>query len=491
MSAKIRSTRPSNWPALLLIVTAILAPAAAATKGAPGSNGKGEKAHGKQDASQQDAAVVAEPAAAPDPAAVPTATPPDASAAASGATGRYIVVLKGSADPGAVAQRHTRSYGAQVAQLYGSALKGYAAVVPAKRLDALRADADVEFVAADARIEVAEQTTGTGVRRINAAAKANRGAGVNVAVIDTGIDTSHPDLAANVAGGVNCAGGGKRNYSDGHGHGTHVAGIVAALDNGNGVVGVAPEAKLWGVRVLDDNGWGWTSWLVCGIDFVDSESPARGGSITVANMSLGGIGADDGNCGKTNADAMHYAVCRAVADGVTFVAAAGNYGIDLSAAKGFVPAAYDEVIAVSALADSDGRPCGAGSTTKYATDDTFASFSNYASSAADLAHLVAAPGVNIYSTYKGGGYTTFSGTSMASPHVAGGAALYVAAHPGASPASVLAALKAVAEPSNTDFNGECAGGASKRGGKGGGGGRASHTDPSSRHPEPVLRAESL
>src|SRR5205823_7526044 len=143
-------------------------------------------------------------------------------------------------------------------------MKRYSATIPAARVAALQADANVQFVSADNQFSAAAQTMGTGVARIKAMNKANTGAGVNVAVIDTGIDLTHPDLAANIVGGTNCSKGGPKNYSDGNGHGTHVAGIIAALDNGIGVVGVAPEAKLWAVRVLDDKGSGSTSDVVCG-----------------------------------------------------------------------------------------------------------------------------------------------------------------------------------------------------------------------------------
>jgi subtilisin len=401
--------------------------------------------------------------------------------------GRYIVVLKPSAgDPGAEAAKDALAYGAQVSHVYRFAVKGYSATVPSNRVAALRADPDVLLASPDLQMAAVGQTMPTGVSRVNAANRLDKGTGVNVAVIDTGIDLTHPDLAANVVGGTNCSTGSKRNYSDGHGHGTHVAGIIAALDNGVGVVGVAPQAKLWAVRVLNSDGIGATSDVICGIDFVDSKSPAKGGPISVANMSLGGFGSDDGNCGRTNADALHQAICRAVGDGVTFVVAAGNSGLDLSQALTFVPASYDEVITVTALTDSDGHPCGIGSVTAYADDDTFAYFSNYATSAADLSHMIGAPGVNIYSTWPGGSYKTLSGTSMASPHVAGSAALYVTAHPGASPAAVRDALQALGEPDATNFNSECGGST-----KGQRTQRVSHTDPSGHHPEVVLRDDAF
>jgi subtilisin family serine protease len=423
-------------------------------------------------------------AAAPATAAAP---PIDAASGSAPASARYVVVLKPTVTrSGAVAADHARRYGATVSKIYRSALKGYAATIPSRQLASLRADDRVQFVAPDTKVN-AFDSTGTGVRRMRAVDKTNNAAGENVAVIDTGIDLDHPDLAANIVGGTNCSKGSRSNYDDANGHGTHVAGVIAAADNGAGVVGVAPEAKLWAVRVLDSGGSGSTSDVICGIDYVDSKSPAKDGPITVANMSLGGWGADDGNCGATNADAMHAAICRAVTDGVTFVVAAGNSTTDVSQMR---PAGYDEVLTVTALADSDGQPCAAGSATTYAADDTFASFSNFALSAADQAHVIAAPGVGIYSTYKGGGYATLNGTSMASPHVAGAAALYLAAHPGATPSAVRSALRSAAEPNDVNFNGECPASTSgKRGGTTGSG--VSHRDTSTRHPEPVLRADSL
>jgi subtilisin family serine protease len=233
------------------------------------------------------------------------------------------------------------------------------------------------------------------------------------------------------------------------------------LNNGIGVVGVAPEAKLWAVRVLDNSGSGTWSSVICGVDFVTSKAPKNGGSITVANMSLGGTGASDNNCGNTNNDALHKAICRSRDAGVTYVVAASNESAD---ANNSVPAAYDDaVITVSALADSDGQPGGLGVATPYGPDDTFAVFSNYGR-IVDLG----APGVNIYSTWKNGAYKTISGTSMASPHVAGAAALYLKAHPGSTWTQVRDGLLAVAE--KLGFG---------------------HIDSSGLHPEPVVQANSF
>jgi subtilisin len=357
--------------------------------------------------------------------------------------GRYIVVLKANSPgaPGSVAAEHARAYGAQVRFVYRSAVSGYAATLSDAAVAAVRADDRVAFVSHDGPVHATAQTLPTGVNRIQGDASSTvsgNGAGsvnVSVAVIDTGIDLDHPEL--NVVGGRNCSSG--QTYDDGNGHGTHVSGIIAARDNTGGVVGMAPGARLYAVRVLNNAGSGSFSSIVCGIDYVDSLSPARGG---VANMSLGGAGSDDGSCGSHNGDAMHAAICRATADGVTFVAAAGNGGTNMS---GFVPAAYDEVLSVTAMADFNGRPGGgAPATCRADVDDTAADFSNYtAAGSADAAHVIAAPGACILSTWKGGGSKTISGTSMASPHVTGTAALCIGdgACAGLTPRQVIAKLR--------------------------------------------------
>ena len=247
-------------------------------------------------------------------------------------------------------------------------------------------------------------------------------------MIDTGVQANHPDLK--VAQQKNCSLFGIGGAGDQNGHGTHVAGTIGALDNQQGVVGMAPGARIWNVRVLNAAGIGMQSDIICGIDYV----AANAGSIEVANMSLGGEGSDDGNCGQTDGDAEHEAICAAVNAGVTFAVAAGNETQD---AANVAPASYDEVITVSALADFNGQPGGgAASTCTADEDDTLASFSNFGSDVD-----IIAPGVCIESTYMGSSYDTLSGTSMASPHVAGAAALYESTHPGSTPAQTKAALQ--------------------------------------------------
>ena len=350
-----------------------------------------------------------------------------ASASASAIPGQYIVVLRDGVDSGRVAGAHARTANAEVLHVYGQALHGYAARLSATGLAAVRSDPRVLFVSQDRTVRAAVQTTPTGINRIEADASSQvsgNGTGaapVNVAVIDTGIDKDHPDL--NVVGGKNCTTG--RTYDDGNGHGTHVAGTIGAKDDTQGAVGVVPGARLWAVRVLNNAGSGSWSSVACGIDWVTSTraDTSTTNDVLVANMSLGGSGADDRNCGNTNNDALHRAICRSVAAGVTYVVAAGNSAADL---KGFVPAAYNEVLSTTAVADFDGVPGGRGAPTCRADeDDMFANFSNYATLAEDQAHTIGAPGVCILSTWKGGGYDTISGTSMASPHMAGVAALCI------------------------------------------------------------------
>jgi len=334
---------------------------------------------------------------------------------------QYIIVLKDGVSANQVASEHEKK-GAQVLHVYEKAINGFAAVVPNQLLDAIKKDSRIAYVEQDQIVQAFAQTLPTGINRVDAdKSSTNSGNGadnvnVDIAIIDTGISKSHPDLY--VFKDVTFVKGTKSGNDD-NGHGSHVAGIAAARDNSDGVVGIAPGARLWAVKVLDRNGSGSISNVISGINYVTQNA----GQIDVANMSLG--------CECTSS-ALNTAIQNSVAAGVTYVVSAGNSAKDAST---FSPANHPDVITVSAIADSDGRCGGLGSATSYGNDDTFASFSNFGSTIE-----IAAPGVNIYSTYKGTGYATLSGTSMASPHVAGAAGLYKASNPGASPGQVESAL---------------------------------------------------
>ena len=334
----------------------------------------------------------------------------------------YIIVFKDIVNPHAAAPEFAKAYGLQPGFIYEYALKGMSAVVPEGRLTALQHDPRVAYVSEDLVRSINVQEMPTGIRRIFADTNpeiAINGVDdyrvdVDVAVIDTGVDFQHPDL--NVAGGVNCynwlpfSASCKAGGDDDHYHGTHVAGTIGALDNGIGVVGVAPGARIWAVKVLSSSGSGYSSQIVAGIDWV----AANAATIEVANMSLGGSGFSQ---------AEYDAIQGAVNLGVAFAVAAGNDDAD---ANNYSPGGFDNVLSVSALADFNGLPGGgAASTCRTDQDDTLADFSNWGPEVD-----VAAPGVCILSTYplEQGTYGTISGTSMASPHAAGALALLASAN---------------------------------------------------------------
>ena len=330
---------------------------------------------------------------------------------------RYIVVLKNAVDPAAVAALHANKYGAMVDNMWGNALHGYAAVIPNSRVAALRADENVAYVTDDGEASIQAQTIPYGIDLVDADSSstlAGNGSGTvgntNVYVIDTGIDSSHPDL--NVVEAVNFAKGGGRG-GDCNGHGTHVSGTIAAKDNTLGVVGVAAGAALHAVRVLNCQGSGQWSWIISGIDWVTGHR----GTNAVANMSLGG-GANQ---------AVDDAVRNSAASGVFYSLSAGNSSADACTQSPARAGTTNGIMTVAAI-DSASRE---------------ASFSNYG-----LCVDIWAPGVNVLSTWTGGGYNTISGTSMASPHVTGGGALYRSTH-NTNSAGVEAAIKGAAVTTGT------------------------------------------
>jgi subtilisin len=364
----------------------------------------------------------------------------------------YIVVLHNL--PGAHPRDFAKHKKVKPGRIFRHALKGFSVLLNIHQVAVLRADPSVQFVQED-RLMHATELRSTGVFRIDldlsVDADINDDGGsvpVGIAILDTGIDTSHPDL--NVVGGTHFwthqvgqswVRTQDSDYNDDNGHGTHVAGIAAARDNDSWAVGVAPGAPLYAVKVLGSDGLGYISDVLAGVEWVTSQVA----SIKVANLSLSAPGSDDGQCGATG-DALHMAICNSVQAGVTYVVAAGN---DSDDASNYVPAAYDEVITVSALADFDGLVGGEGvlsldfGSCVEDVDDSFACFSNYGPDVD-----IMAPGVRIFSAWynvdnsSGWYYNQVSGTSQAAPHVAGAAALHISRNPSDSPAEVKAALLA-------------------------------------------------
>ncbi|MGC9535692.1 S8 family peptidase [Streptomyces sp. UG1] len=352
--------------------------------------------------------------------ALPAAAAPEGriqyEGAANAVADSYIVTLKadrarsGSNAARAVVERH----GADIERTYQKALNGYAVEASATEAKRLAADPAVASVVQNRTFSINTTQTNPpswGLDRIDQrnlprdssyTYPDSGGQGVTTYVIDTGVRITHSDFGGRASYGYDAIDN-DNTAQDGHGHGTHVAGTVAGS-----AYGVAKKAKIVGVRVLNNSGSGTTAQVVAGIDWVarNAVKPA------VANMSLGG-GADS---------ALDTAVRNAIASGVTFAVAAGNESTNASTKS---PARVTEAITVGATTSSDAK----------------ASYSNYGS-VLDLF----APGSSITSTWNSSdsATNTISGTSMASPHVAGAAALYLADNPTSTPAQVASALTSAA-----------------------------------------------
>ena len=361
------------------------------------------------------------------------------------ATGRYIVLYEPAVRAARVDEQTAqleRRLGFDSRFLYRRAVRGFAARLSGADAAALRQDPQVRLVSPDRPLQASATvplapggTVPTGAMRIGAAssALAHGASSVGVAVLDTGIDLSHPDL--NAVNGTNCVGGGPAN--DDEGHGTHVSGTIAARNNGTGVVGVAPDTRLYAVKVLNSQGEGTDATLICGIDWVTANAAAL--KIRVANVSLGGL-APPSDCSN---DPLHAAICASTAAGVSYTVAAGNSGWDIGDMPPDVPASFPEVLTVTAMADGDGLPGGLGPACSGRPDDVYANFSNFATRSGDIAHMVAAPGNCILSTLPGGGYGLSSGTSMAAPHAAGAIALCLGENGAAGPCAGMSAAQII------------------------------------------------
>ncbi|HEX2042410.1 MAG TPA: S8 family serine peptidase [Acidimicrobiales bacterium] len=326
--------------------------------------------------------------------------------------GRYIVVFRKGASPADVraARDEARGRGAQVHHDYQHALRGFAASLPAQALDGLRRNPRVDFIEQDAVVTATDTQAGAtwGLDRIDQRALPlgqaytynATGAGVKAYIVDTGIRTTHVEFGGRAGGGYTAVADG-RGVQDCQGHGTHVAGTV-----GGATSGVAKQVSLVPVRVLDCTGAGTNSGVIAGIDWVTADHAA--GQPAVANLSLGGPASR----------ALDTAVSNSIYDGVTFAVAAGNENAD---ACGVSPARVPDAVTVGATTSSDTR----------------SSFSNYGT-CLDLF----APGSSITSAYHTGdtALAIMSGTSMATPHAAGVAALYLQGAPAATPATVRNAI---------------------------------------------------
>lgn len=298
---------------------------------------------------------------------------------------------------GKIDQNTIKEYGIADYTQY-SIIDAISADIPESISEKLKKNSKIKYVEEDATVQIADkpsqppqplQQITWGIERVNAPLAWNNSTGKNVkiAILDTGISNTHPDLT--VSGGINLIGKSKNNkWSDDNGHGTHVAGIIAARNNSIGVVGVAPAAQLYAVKVLNSYGNGYISDIIEGIDW------AVQNNMDIVSMSLGTT---------TYSQALNDSTANAYNAGILLIAAAGNNGDgNLSTDDILYPAKFDSVIAVSAIDYNNIAPIWS----------------------ADGAKIeLAAPGIDIYSTWLDGGYATKSGTSMAAPFVSGVAAL--------------------------------------------------------------------
>lgn len=366
---------------------------------------------------------------------------------------RYIVSVTPGSDPAAVAAVH----GLNSRHVFTHVLSGFAAQIPPGRLQALANDPRVTGIVVDQEIfaigkpspqpppPASSQTLPAGVQRVRPSSVTQTGLGIGVAIVDTGLDLNHLDLPVSEVSFVSPGFTYTTSAQDDAGHGTHVGGIVAAKNNTIDVVGVAPGATLYAVKVLDNAGSGYDSDVISGLDWVAANAAVVSPTIRVVNMSLGrGASAND--------SAMRTAIQNVVGAGVSVVVAAGN---DANAEVWqMVPAGFPEVIAVASTTAKTGTssntkraaPIPADTASYFTTDGRY-------NPVTGVGVAISAPGedqediqfpfinsLGILSTALGGGTTRMSGTSMAAPHAAGVVALLLQKYPLLNPADVKARI---------------------------------------------------
>ena len=357
----------------------------------------------------------------------------------------WIVTLADGHPSGQNAAPLARRAGGSVWHVYETAINGFSFVGTDTAASNLARSPLVQTIERDRPVQAAGDVTPAGVQRIAAPAAHTAGydgSGMKIAILDTGIDHTYPALSVDTSLGLDCMDPGSPKSGatgDAHGHGTHVAGTASAA--GGGLVGAATAATLVPVKVLGDDGRGSTATIICGVDHVTANAEM----IQVANMSLSGSGSAGAACGSPDAQALREAICRSVDAGVVHVVAAGNASTDVANAY---PAAYPEVITVSALQEERCIREVGGGPARTTCGDGIASFSNYGEGVD-----VTAPGVGVYSSLTGGGFGTKSGTSMVAPHVAGVVALIRSANPGLNPAEVVDLLQSTGECPDGAVNG--------------------------------------
>jgi subtilisin len=368
-------------------------------------------------------------------------------------SGDYIVTLQDGTDANAFAAAADTRTGVDVKRTYTVTLRAFEAQLTGSAKSQLARDPAVRFISSNRTFKAFAQVLPTGVDRIEGDLSTAYAAGSSVttpvAVLDTGV-ARDPDLNVQAIG-QSCVGG--VGWSDLNGHGTHIAGIIGAKNNADGVVGVAPGAPIYPIQVLNSSGNGSDASVLCGIEWMGTVGKALG--VRVANLSTGTFGDDDGNCGLTDGDPIHLAICNATAAGALFVVAAGNSG---GAITFTIPANYDEVLTATWMTDYNGSPSNASPPTgcDQGTDDRASAHSSWAYDY-DNNHVLAAPGSCITSTSNTGGTTVMSGSSMAAPHVAGTVALCIdrGACSG-TPADIMQRVRsdAAARPSAYGFDGD-------------------------------------